>query len=187
MNIESVRKNSGYLLMSSGCVIFCLLLNYCNKISDCSLIFTCLAFLLNNISERYGKNKAIVSVIIAAVISFTFTYGMEYRIHGELINGLVIGSLLSLLVSSYAGLSILSKLKDKYDYYVRNFISLVVYALIDGLVMALFFFNIYSTDRVFTIFYKEVGYKCMYSFIGLSIFSVVFHCYKAMKNDFKVK
>ncbi len=44
-------------------------------------------------------------------------------------------------------------------------------AVVDGIVMSGFFINVFSTSRVFSIFYKEVLYKCAYS---LTVYICIF-------------
>ena len=150
-----------------------------------SLMFTFLALTLNTISAWHGTKKAINSIILSVIISFALMWNLKYYINGELINGLVLASLLSVLVSSYVGLNLVSRLRIKYNSYVSNFISLLAYALVDGVVMSLFFINIFSLNRVVSIFTYEVAYKCIYAFIVclcLFVASYLRKQFKAMQN-----
>ena len=180
-----VKSNKIYLLLTAMSLAFTLLLNFYTKISDCSLMFTFLALTLNIISELHGIKKAINSIILSVVISFALMWNLKYYIHDELINGLVLASLLSVLVSSYVGLNLLSRLRIKHNFYVSNFVSLAAYALADGIVMSLFFINIFSLNRVVSIFTYEVAYKCIYAFIVclcLFVASYLRKQFKAIKN-----
>lgn len=180
-----VKSNKFYLSLTAMSLAFTLLLNFYNQISDCSLMFTFLALTLNTISAWHGTKKAINSIILSVIISFALMWNLKYYINGELINGLVLASLLSVLVSSYVGLNLVSRLRIKYNSYVSNFISLLAYALVDGVVMSLFFINIFSLNRVVSIFTYEVAYKCIYAFIAcicLFVASYLQKQFKTMQN-----
>jgi hypothetical protein len=157
-------SNKTYLLLTGVLFACTLLLNFYTKIADCALIFTFLALTLNTISAIYGTKKATKSIILSVCTSLALLWNLEYYIKGELISGLVITSLFSILVSSFIGLSLLSRLRVRYNFYVRNFISLTAYAIVDGAIMAAFFINIFPAHRVLSIFIREVGYKSIYGF-----------------------
>jgi len=177
-----VKSNKFYLSLTAMSLAFTLLLNFYTKISDCSLMFTFLALTLNAISALHGTKKAINSIILSVIISFALMWNLKYYIHGELINGLVLASLLSVLVSSYIGLNLLSRLRVKYNSYVSNFISLLAYAIIDGAVMSLFFINIFSLNRVVSIFTYEVAYKSVYALMACLCLFVVSYLRKQFKT-----
>ena len=91
-----VKSNKFYLSLTAMSLAFTLLLNFYNQISDCSLMFTFLALTLNTISALHGTKKAINSIILSVIISFALMWNLKYYINGELINGLVLASLLQL-------------------------------------------------------------------------------------------
>jgi len=175
------KSNRLYVLLTASVLGFTLLLNFYTKISECSLIFTFMALTLNMVSFLHGTKKAMKSIILAVIISFALMWNLKYYIQGELINGLVFASLLSVLISSYVGLNLFSKLELKYNFYIRNFVSLVAYALVDGAVMSLFFINIFSINRVVSIFTYEVAYKCVYAFIACVCGVVISYLHKQFK------
>ncbi len=182
LNNLSGRSNKFYLSLTAISLIFTLLLNFYAKISECSLIFTFLALTLNVISSLQGTKKAMKSIILSVSISFALLWNLKYYIQGELISGLVFASLVSVLASSYIGLNLFSRLKLKYNFYVSNFISLLAYAIIDGAVMSLFFINIFSVNRVFSIFAYEVTYKCVYGFSACVCLFVLSYLHKQFKT-----
>lgn len=180
-NLRS-RSNKFYLSLTALSIIFTFLLNFYTKISECSLMFTFLACTLNGISLLYGTKRALKTIILSVSISFALLWNLKYYIYGELINGLVFASLLSVIVSSYIGLNLFSRLKLKYNFYVSNFISLLLYAVVDGIVMSLFFINIFSVNRVFSIFSYEVAYKCVYALVACVCMIVLSYLHKQFKT-----
>ncbi len=178
-------SNKFYLSLTGILLALTLLLNFYTTIAGCSLVFTFLALTLNAISALQGTKKAMRSIILSVSISLALLWNLKYYINGELINGLVLASLLSVLVSSYLGLSLFSRLKIRYNFYVSNFISLVVYALVDGAVMSLFFINIFPVNKVLSIFAYEVAYKCVYGLLAcvcLFAISCVQKQFKTVRN-----
>lgn len=182
LNNLSGRSNKFYLSLTAISLIFTLLLNFYAKISECSLIFIFLALTLNVISSLHGTKKAMKSIILSVSISFALLWNLKYYIQGELISCLVFASLVSVLASSYIALNLFSRLKLKYNFYVSNFISLLAYTIIDGAVMSLFFINIFSVKRVFSIFADEVTYKCVYGFSACVCLFVVSYLHKQFKT-----
>ncbi len=176
------KSNKFYLSLIAVSLVFTLLLNFYTKISECSLIFTFLALTLNAISSLHGNKKAMKTIILSVSISFALLWNLKYYIHGGLISGLVFASLLSVLVSFYIGLNLFSRLKLKYNFYVSNFISLLVYTIVDGVVMSLFFINIFSVNKVFSIFAYEAAYKCVYALTACVCLFVVSYLHKQFKT-----
>ena len=142
---------------------FTYLLNFCNKISDCALVFTCLALTTNIISEFYGLQKAMRSMMLSIIIGFCLLWNLNYYISGRVINGLQIASFLSLFLSTYFSATILIRLKEVYSFPLRNFISLITSAITDGFIMSGFLAYHFSLGKVFSIFCKELSFKCFYS------------------------
>lgn len=163
-------NNNLYIALTIILGVFTYLLNFFNKIAECSLVFVFLALTVNIIAETFGKQKAMRAIVLCIVVSFGLLWNLNYYIDGRVINGLVLASLLSVLLSTYCGMSLFLKLKSAHNFYnsfyVRNFISLTVCAIVDGVVMAGFFINQFSASRVLLIFFKEVSFKCIYSLIA---------------------
>jgi len=159
-------------------LLFTYLLNFFNKISQCSLLFIFLALTTNLISEVYGRKKAMLGVILAIVVSFGLTWNVNYYIYGKVINGLIAASLLSVLVSAYCGVHVLSKLKQSYSFHVRNLISLVTYSVVDGVVMAVFFLKYFPAHRVLNILFWEIAFKSLYSVVAFLFILIGAHFVK---------
>ncbi|WP_375318686.1 VUT family protein [Candidatus Tisiphia endosymbiont of Oplodontha viridula] len=174
-------NNKFYIPLVTLLCIFTYLLNFFNKISQCSLVFVFLALTINIISELYGKKKAMIAVLLSTIIGFGLLWNLDYYINGRVIKGVVFASFVSVLLSTYCSTSVFLQLKPAYSFNSRNFISLIVCAIVDGVVMLGFFINIFSTKIVLSIFYQEVLFKCAYSltayiciFAGLSLLHKVY-------------
>ncbi|BDU60794.1 hypothetical protein FLA4_12040 [Candidatus Rickettsia kotlanii] len=177
-------KTKFYIPLVSLLGIFIYLLNYFNKISQCSLIFVCLALTTNIISELYSRKKALSAVALCIIVSFGLLWNFNYYIHGRVIKGVVFASFVSVLLSTYCSTSVFSQLKPRCSLNTRNFASLIICAVVDGIVMSGFFINVFSTSRVFSIFYKEVSYKCAYS---LTVYICIFLVQKLYGNNWSIR
>ena len=107
---------------------------------------------------------------------------MPYYIDGQIINGLVFASFVSLIISTYWSSLFFNNLKEKYSFLLTNFISIFIAAVIDGFVMGLFFLinNKFSILRIIDIFVREISYKTIYDlafsiilFISFKIFTLI--------------
>ena len=119
-------NNMGLALLMVLLGTFTYLLNFFNKISECSLIFIFLALTANIITELYNKKSAIIGLGVSIIASFAVLWNFDYYIDARVIPMVVGGSFLSLLSSIYGSTSILLYLKPTYSFNARNFISLVL-------------------------------------------------------------
>ncbi|ABV76354.1 hypothetical protein RPO_04225 [Rickettsia rickettsii str. Arizona] len=173
-----------YIPLVSLLGVFIYLLNCFNKISQCSLVFVFLAITTNIISELYGRKRALIAVALCIIVSFGLLWNFNYYIHGRVIKGVVFASFVSVLLSTYCSTSIFSQLKPRCSLNTRNFASLIMCAVVDGIVMSGFFVNVFSTSKVLSIFYKEVLYKCAYS---LTVYICIFLVQKVYGNNGSVR
>lgn len=162
MDMSDVN-NKFYLPLVTLLGIFTYLLNFFNKIAQCSLIFVFITIIVNIIAELYGKKKAIMGLILSVVVSASLLWNFDYYINGKIINGLVPTSLAALLISNYYGANLFLLAKSKYSFILRSFVSLILSAVIDGALMAGFFINKFSTGRILSVFTQELMFKCLYS------------------------
>ncbi|WP_341748122.1 VUT family protein [Candidatus Tisiphia endosymbiont of Dascillus cervinus] len=160
-----------YILLVILLGIFTYSLNLFNKISQCSLVFVFLAVTANIISELYGRKKAWIAVTLCIIVSFCLLWDFNYYIHGRVINGIILVSFVSILLSTYCSTSVFVQLKSTCSLNTRNFAGLMMGAVVDGIVMSGFFVNIFSTSRVLSMFLKEVLFKCAYS---LTVYICIF-------------
>ena len=95
--------------------IFTYLLNHCTKIYQCAFMFTCIVLITNFIA--FVHDNRIISLKLlgtSTIISFILLFKMPYYIDGQIINGLVIASFISLMTATYWSSLIFEKLRKKY-------------------------------------------------------------------------
>lgn len=155
------------------------LLNFCSKIYECALIFTCIILVTNFITILSDRNSSLKQLCLATLVSFIALFKMPYYIDGQIINGLVIASFVSLIISVYWSSLFFEKLRKKYFFLLTNLISIVIAALIDGFIMGLFFLinNKFSLLRIVDIFVKEISYKTFYSLVFTVILFIFFRIF----------
>lgn len=163
---------------------FTYLLNYCKAVYQCALIFTAIAITTNLIMSIYGKSKALTGLALSILVSFTLLWKLPYYIDGKLVNGLVFASFSSVMVSMYWSASIFQILRRKYNFAISNALSLAVAALIDGVIMGVFFMinKGFTYERILDIFKKELFYKGLYGVVASVIIAVAFYVFKNNKK-----
>ena len=141
--INKITLNKLYIARTLFLCILTYLLNYCTAIYGCAPVFTIIAIAVNTTTVLYGRFKGLIGLSFAAIISFALLWKLPYYIDGHIVNGLVFASFLSLMISLYWSTSALQKFSSKFSFVVSNTLSLIIAALIDGLIMSLFFvFNL---------------------------------------------
>lgn len=131
------------------------LINYCNNISLCALVFIFIAMSFNNLLNDTNKYKTILYLLFA--IGFGYISSINSILN---INQLLI-SFSSLLISLLISLFIFeSNIKS-------SFISFLITAsIIDSLIMNLLYsLNDYSYLKILNIFIKDISYKLFYIFL----------------------
>jgi len=181
--INKILANKLNILSLIVLTMFTYLLNHCTKIYQCAFMFTCIVLITNFIA--FVHDNRIISLKLlgtSTIISFILLFKMPYYIDGQIINGLVIASFISLMTATYWSSLIFEKLRKKYFFLLANFSSIIIAAIIDGFIMAIFFLinNKFSLLRIVDIFVKEVSYKAIYGltapiilFIFLKIFILI--------------
>jgi hypothetical protein len=134
----------------------------------------------NAVTFTYGKSKSLKGLAVASVISFSLLMQLPYYIDGRIVNGLVFASLSSLMISMYWSNSVFQKLTLNFSIVISNALSLIMAAIIDGFIMALFFTlnNQFSYSRILDIFSRELSYKMLYGFVASAIIFVVLKMFK---------
>ena len=184
-----INKGFNNKLYISSVVLLCVLtylLNCCTAIYQCALIFTTIAITTNVVTSIYDKSRALKGLAFSILVSFTLLWKLPYYIDGKLVNDLVFASLSSVMVSMYWLTSILQILRRKYNFAISNALSLAVAALIDGLIMGVFFVinNGFTYERIIDIFKRELFYKSLYGVVASLIIATAFYIFK---NDTKLK
>ena len=188
--INKIIENRLYIGSSLLLCFLTYLLNYCTAIYQCALIFTIIAITINTTTAICGRFKSLIGLVIAIVISFVLLWKIPYYIDGHIVNGLVFASFLSLMISLYWSTSALQKFSSKFSFVVSNALSLIIAALIDGLIMTLFFVfnNNFTYSRILDIFSRELSYKIFYGFLASIIIFAAFKIFKVTNNqNYKLK
>ena len=166
--MEAIKNNKLYYFIISALCTLSYLLNYCSAIYQCAAVFTAIAVIVNASITVYGRTKTINGLAIALTTSVALLWKLPYHIDGKVINGLVIASFCSVMISIYWSSFIFHKMQGKLSFAKANFISLSVAAIMDGFVMGVFFVinNNFTYTRIAELFAKEVSFKVMYGFIA---------------------
>lgn len=182
--INKIFNNKLYICSIGLLCVLTYLLNYCSAIYQCASIFTVIAIIINASTYMYGRTETIKGLAIALITSFALLWKLPYYIEGKIINGLVLVSFSSVMISFYWSTSVFQKLASKFSFVKSNALSFVLAAIIDGLIMGLFFIvnNNFSYPRVFDIFSRELLYKMMYGFIASVLIAITLNALQTNKN-----
>ena len=184
--INKITLNKLYIASTLLFSILTYLLNYCTTIYGCALVFTIIAIAVNATTVLYGRFKGLIGLGFAVVISFALLWKLPYYIDGRLVNGLVVASFSSLIISLYFSTSALTRFYSRFGFVIANALSLGIAAIIDGFIMRLFFTinHNFSYARIMDIFSRELSYKILY---GLLASAIIFVALRLLKNDTKEK
>ena len=174
--IDKIITNKLYIASTLLLCILTYLLNYCTSIYGCALVFTIIAITVNATTVLYGRFKGLIGLSFAAIISFALLWKLPYYIDGSLVNGLVIASFSSLIVSLYFSSSALTRFYSRFGFVITNALSLGIAAIIDGFIMGLFFVinNNFSYARIMDTFNRELSYKMFYGILAsFLIFTII--------------
>ena len=184
--INKIITNKLYIASILLLLVLTYLLNQCKVIYECALVFTIITITVNTTTVLYGRFKGLIGLSFAAIISFALLWKLPYYIDGGLVNGLVVASFSSLIISLYFSTSALTRFYSRFGFVIANALSLGIAAIIDGFIMRLFFTinNNFSYARIMDIFNRELSYKILY---GLLASAIIFFALKLLKNDAKAK
>lgn len=145
---------------------FTLCINFTKKIVCCALLFTCLIFILNCIAKCHGSKKATISMVFCTTTTLGLLYNKSYCIiAGKPISGLIVASLCAILIASYIGLKLFVKLEASYGFAVSNGMSLLIAALVDHLLMGIFFIGKLPMHKIWLIVYREAAYTYLFAVV----------------------
>jgi uncharacterized PurR-regulated membrane protein YhhQ (DUF165 family) len=134
------------------------LLNASPKLIVCACVYVTLALTANSIAELYGKKDTLISILLAMLSSLAFT--------AKDVNLLLLGSFCSVLVSTYCGVTLLTKLKTNVSsLHIRNFISLITASAIDSVIMASILLLKFPAAKCLSIALRDILYKSSYSLV----------------------
>jgi len=149
----------GAIVTSATLVMLISLLNQCTAIYQCACVFTAILLMANAKMLHTGSKEAYKCIATSIVLSLPI-----YILSGPLSNGLVLSSLVSLLISSFASIYIGNLVKDSYSLPIALLIALLAAASIDGLLMSAYFATQTNLSfyKVLSIFNRELFFKAVY-------------------------
>jgi hypothetical protein len=156
---DNKTANLGSIATSATLVMLIFLLNQCTAIYQCACVFTAILLMVNakmlNTSSRQVYKYIATGIVLSLPI---------YMLHGSLSSGLVLVSLVTLLISSFASTYIGNLIKDSYSLPIALFIALMAAASIDGLLMSAYFATQTNLSfyKVISIFNRELFFKAVY-------------------------
>lgn len=160
-----------YTPLVMGMLMF--LLNYCTKIASCAFVFTLLMLTVNTISKTFSFKISLQTISAYVIINILFLADSNYTFGGQVFEYLVPTSLLAVLLSSLALMTTSVILEGKIGVLKSTFIALISAALIDGVVMSVYFSNYLSASTIGPIVLREILFKCLYAFVILSATKLV--------------
>ncbi|MCT4697457.1 hypothetical protein NLX65_03830 [Candidatus Cardinium sp. TP] len=159
--MNKILQNYFYKVSVLFAAILCI--NFTNRIVYCALLFTFLTLILNGIAKYHGSKKATLSIVLCTATTLGLLYNKQYYMAGKPISGLIVASLCAILIASYIGLRLFIKLELRYGFALSNSISLAISALVDHLLMGLFFIRIWRMHKVWSVVYKETAYTYLFA------------------------
>jgi hypothetical protein len=145
---------------SATLVMLIALLNQCTAIYQCACVFTAILLMVNTKMLNTSSRQAYKYISTGVLLSLPI-----YILSGSLSSVLVLASLVSLLISSFASIYIGNLVKDSYSLPIVLAITLLASASIDGLLMSAYFAiqTNFSFYKVISIFNRELFFKAVYS------------------------
>jgi len=88
----------------------------------------------------YGIFRAIIALTVVIVAQLlVLSWQSSYYINGVLFSGLIVASLVSTMISVYWSALLFNKLKNQLGVNLSNTLSVAVAAVIDAIIMSVFF------------------------------------------------
>jgi hypothetical protein len=182
--MQTIKNNKLYFLIIGALCALSYLLNHCLAIYQCAVVFTAIAIIVNASTSIYGRAKTIKGLATALIMSFALLWKLPYYIDGKIMNGLVLASFISVMISLYWSTLIFQKIQSNFSFVKSNFISLLFAFIVDGFVMGVFFVinNNFTYARIIEIFAKEVSFKVLYGFIASALIAFTLNALQNNRN-----
>jgi len=182
--MQTIKNNKLYILIIGALCALSYLLNYCLAVYQCAAVFTAIAIIVNTSTSIYDRTKTLQGLATALIISFALLWKLPYSIDGKIINGLVLASFSSVMISFYWSTLIFQKMQENFSFAKSNFLSLVFASILDGFVMGVFFLinNNFTYARIIEIFAEEVSFKVFYGFIASALIAFTLNALKNNRN-----
>jgi len=156
---DKKTANFGSIITSATLVMLISLLNQCTAIYQCACVFTAILLMVNAKMLNTSSRRAYKYISTGVLLSLPI-----YMLSGSPSSGLVLGSLVSLLISSFVSIYIGNLVKDSYSLPVVLVIALMAAAIIDGLLISVYFATQTNLSfyKVISIFNRELFFKAVY-------------------------
>lgn len=160
---SSKINNTLYCLVIIALFTFINLINLFHHSRICAFVYVLLALTANFMVELYGKKNTLLTIAICILVNAPLLSNIKYHINGTTIDGILLGSFLSIIISIFCGLSLFSSLKFSYNFHIKNFASLLLCSVIDSTIIAGFLLSKLPMDKVILIFTYDIAFKFSYS------------------------
>lgn len=167
MNYKNKTNDVRFIFLTTVLSLSVYMLSFCHKIAQCSLIFLFAMLTSNLITEFYGKKSAIKAIGLSTLLNIVLLWNFEYRLGGVSSHVIILVSLFSVFISASGSIYLLKE-NAGISFYKRNFVSLAAAALIDGVIMSAYYLNIFSINKILSIFISEIMFKSLY-ISGMSV------------------
>ena len=175
--MTNIKKRDVIITMLVAGLVY--MLNQRTAIYQCAAIFTAILFIINSrllsgtIASAY---KTLIGAMALSIPLYSIV-GTAFSVQMTAI------SLISLLVSGCVSIYITNTLSNKYSFPVSLFIALSVVAMIDGLIMKIYFtaFEVFSLEKIGSIFNRELLFKVCYAMV-VSIITYAIGTYSSQEG-----
>lgn len=160
------KTNKLNLVCVSIIAILAYLLNQCMAVYQCAAMFTAVILIVNTFTFTERNTQKYNCLVLGVTASLPV-----YFLTSSLFNLLTITSLASLLISGIASIYVANKLKNTHSRSIALFISLLVAAILDGLLMSSYFSmqTNFSFTKIINIFNRELFFKSVYGAVSALI------------------
>lgn len=143
-------------------LLFCCIaaINIANKLIVCSLLAVLSITIANLIAEFHGKHKAFNAVAICAVSSAVLSWK---NFHEAYSTPVLVASFLAVTVAAIVSIYLFKSLRITMPFVISNFISVVLASLIDTSITCTGLLNIWSANKVLSIYFKDFIFKISYA------------------------
>lgn len=174
--MNEISNNKVYFLMMLVLVTLTGLLNISPKLVVCSAIYVSLTLTANLISEAFGKKKALLGLILCISANLIVAF--------KSVDLMLICSFFSVFASVYYGVNLSANLKPKFNFPMRNLITLLACSVIDSIIMTCTLVTKFSITKSLSIGFGDLVLKFSYSITASLLVLAIFYL---LKQDSKLK
>lgn len=138
----------------------------------CAALFTGSALVINSMIEFYGERKAVGNLLLCTSLVCILKL--------QNFNLMLLISYTGILASLLLSIIIFEKVKSKSNFYVANFITLILASTVDSAVVCVGLLHKFSADKCLSIYIRDLIFKFSYAsiisiclFVGVYLFCTV--------------